>query len=249
MTPSFTALCSDFYINQKLALKMDLPAARETVLDMCDRIRKQQPHMERFLRYDGEYALESTEAASRYSWMALRQTSVRSGWVNPESLDEAYALHKLILEVAPYYLSISPLDVDYLELVYGFDLEAGDNRNEVIFDALLSDSPLAGLVDAHSEPLLDVQPFVGFALDSSTDTQCFVEVKSRVRPADVGTAIFSDEPISVYLTVRYYGSLPTIEDFQTTFDRLSRHAESLADDRVIPHVVMPIRNAIVSRPG
>ena len=39
MTTSYGALCSDFYINQKFALKMDLPTARETVLDLFDRIR------------------------------------------------------------------------------------------------------------------------------------------------------------------------------------------------------------------
>ena len=59
---SLGALCTDFYVNQKLALKLDLPSARETVLDMFDRIRKELPNMDRFRRYDGELALESAEA-------------------------------------------------------------------------------------------------------------------------------------------------------------------------------------------
>ena len=124
MVNSIGALCTDFYVNQKLGLKMDLPTARETVLDMFDRIRKELPNMDRFRRYKGELALESPELDSQYNWLALDRTSVRSGWVNPESLAEAYRLHRLILEVAPYFLSISPLDVEFVELVFGFDLEA-----------------------------------------------------------------------------------------------------------------------------
>ena len=37
---TFVALCSDFYVNQKLALKMDLPSERETILHFFDRVRK-----------------------------------------------------------------------------------------------------------------------------------------------------------------------------------------------------------------
>jgi len=33
---SLAAICSDFYVNQKLALKLDLPTARESVLDLFD---------------------------------------------------------------------------------------------------------------------------------------------------------------------------------------------------------------------
>lgn len=46
MTESFRALCSDFYVNQKLSVKLELPRGRETVLDMCERIRRQFPSME-----------------------------------------------------------------------------------------------------------------------------------------------------------------------------------------------------------
>ena len=59
MVNSIGALCTDFYVNQKLGLKMDLPTARETVLDMFDRVRKSVPSMDRFRRYEGELSLES----------------------------------------------------------------------------------------------------------------------------------------------------------------------------------------------
>src|SRR5688572_30790611 len=249
MSTSYGAICTDFYVNQKLSLKMDLPSGRETVLDMFDRVRRELPAMDRFRRYDGELALESPEQSSQYSWLALRRTNIRSGWVNPDSLDQAYKLHRLILDVAPYFLSISPIDVEFIELVFGFDLQADRNRNEVVFEALLADSPLAALVDMQSESVVESQPFIGFSLNGNCDLQAFVEIKTRTSTREIAAGRFEEEPISVYLTARQYGSLKTMEDFNKSFGTLAGHIERLAEDRVIPFVVRPIREAIMSRPG
>lgn len=249
MATSYGAICTDFYVNQKLMLKMDLPSSRETVLDMFDRVRRELPGMDRFRRYDGELALESPEQASQYSWLALRRTTIRSGWVNPDSLEQAYKLHRLILDVAPYYLSISPLDVEFIELVYGYDLQAERNRNEIVFEALLADSPLASLVDVNSEAVLESQPFIGFSLNGDCNLQGFVEVKTRTTAKEIASGRFDDEPISVYLTARQYGGLKKIEDFGTAFATLAGHIERLSEERVIPRIIMPIRDAIHSRPG
>lgn len=238
------ALCSDFYVNQKLALKMDLPTARESVLDLFDRVRRELPEMDRFRRYDGELALESPAADAQYNWLALNQTAIRSGWVNPETLEKSYRLHRLLLEVAPYYLSISPIDVEFVELVFGFDIEAETNRNEVVFDALIGDSPLRSLVDMERETVLDAQPFVGFSLSSRGDLQAFIEIKTRTRTREVATGRYSNEPISVYLTVRRYGPFRELSSFADAFGTLAGHAERLAEERVIPYVVVPIREAI-----
>ncbi len=61
MGTEFGVLCSDFYVNQKLALKMDLPTERDTLLHFFDQIRKSHPDMTRFRRYDGELSLESSK--------------------------------------------------------------------------------------------------------------------------------------------------------------------------------------------
>lgn len=249
MTTSFGAICTDFYVNQKISLKLDLPSARDTVLHLFDRIRREMPMMDRFRRYDGELALESGEEDAEYCWTALRQTSVRSGWVNPASLPRAYRLHQLILEIAPCFLSISPLDVEYQELVFGFDLEAPVNRNEVVFDALWQDSPLRQLVDSERESVMDAQPFLGFSIDAGRGTEAFVEVKTRPKAATAPVEMPDDGPISVFLTVRRHGPLRSMDELGTSFGLLAGHAERLAEDRVIPHVVMPIRDTILSRPG
>ncbi len=254
MATSFSALCTDFYINQKLALKMDLPTGRETVLDLFDRIRKFRPTMNRFRRFEGELALESTSSAGQYDWVALRQTAARSGTVNPESLAQAYQLHRMLLEVAPFYLSISPLDVDYLELMFGFDLEAPGNHDDIVYEALLAATPLGRVVDADRLIALDVQPFFTFALDPERQVQVNFEVKTRSGesepgedsppPADSGGG---DEPISVFLSLRRVGPIEHIEELPSIFETLAATAEEIAHDRVIPHLLMPISKAISSR--
>lgn len=244
VAPNFSSLCSDFYVNQKLGLKLDLPDRREPVLDMFDRLRREFPRLERFRRFEGEISLESAETEREYAWVAMRQTSLRSGAVNPTSLEDAYSLHKRILEVSPYFLSISPIDVDHLELVFGFDFEADEARDEIIFDALYADSPLADLIDRQQDSLVDVQPSIGVSLSLSGDLQASFEVRSRPRP-DMPSS--ETDPISIFLTVRKTGGVKAIEDLGTVFASLCGHAERLAEHRVIPHLVVPIRNTILAR--
>lgn len=244
-TPQFGALCHDFYVNQKLTLKLDLPDRRETVLDMFDRLRRDFPRLDRFRRFDGELALETAELEREFTWVAMRQTSLRSGTVNPSSLEDAYGLHKRILEIAPYYLSISPIDIDSLELIFGFDLETEAPRDEIIFDALVADSPLAALVDRQQDSLVDVQPCLGISLTEAGDLTASFEVKSRPR-SDAGTS--ESDPISIFLTVRRHGGVRSLGELSTIFASLCGHAERLAEHRVIPHLVVPIRNAILARP-
>jgi hypothetical protein len=247
MATSFGALCTDFYVNQKLALKMDLPSDRETILHMFDRVRKTIPSMDRFRRYDGELALESVRRDPEYAWMALRRTSIRTGHVNPASMAEAYRLHRLILEVAPYHLTISPLDVDYVELMYGFDLECRGDHDEVVFEALFADGPVANLMTGSHTRVVDVQPVFGLSLSKKGDLQAYFEVKTRHRNRrGFSGSRFRNEPISILLTVRKYGPIDQIDDLKGIFDLLAHHVETLAAERAVPNLVAPIARQITS---
>ncbi len=253
MSESYGALCSDFYVNQRLNLKMDLPTNRETVLGMFDRVRRDFPGMDRFRRLSSELALESDPTAGQQHWIALRRNHLRTGVVNAPSPQEAYALHRLALETAPYYLSISPLDVDYLELLYGFDLLAAGNHDLIVQEALFADSPLGRMLDVHGTRALDCQPVFGIALDDAAELQAFFEVKTRT-PGGPGSPTWrgesnsdvAPEPISVYLTLRRYGSVKDVAELKTIFSQLAKHGENYLEGRVVPNLIMPIREAIAS---
>jgi len=244
MMNSFGTLCSDFYVNQKISLSLDMPKMKETASELFDRVRREIPEFERIRPFDNELALETAEIDGRYQWIGLRAQSISSGVVNPVELDDAYKLHRLLLELAPYYLSLTPLDVEYIELIFGFDLPAQENRNAVVMQSLLANTPLASLADEGMETLLDVQPRIGFALNEACDLQAFVEVKTRTTAAEAATQVFQDEPISVFLTVRRNGPLHTVDEFVSTFGRLAGHIEHIAEHRVIPDVVIPLHQAI-----
>lgn len=246
MATSYGALCTDFYINQKLALKMDLPSDRETVLHFFDLIRRAMPSMHRFRRYDGELALESSRRDAEYKWLALRRTTVRSGHVNPQSLAEAYQFNQLMLEFAPHHLTISPLDVDYLELMFGFDLECKDNHDEVVFDALYENTPLGKSLTLGGKKMLDVQPVFGVNLTESGDMQGYFEVKTRRRSRRGSARASRHEPISIFLTVRKYGPVDSVEDLREHFDTLASHCENLANERLVPGLLTPIARHITS---
>src|SRR5262249_18534916 len=159
-------------------------------------------------------ALETAELDRQFTWVAMRQTSVRSGSVNPGSLEDAYALHTRILEVAPYYLSINALDVDSLELVYGFDFETSAPRDEIIFEALLAASPLAELVDRQQDHLVDVQPSLSVGITESGDVTATFEVKSRAGRHDRMPLTSDEDPISVFLTVRRQGPIRALDELR-----------------------------------
>lgn len=253
MSESYGALCNDFYVNQRLNLKMDLPSSRETILAMFDRVRREFPHMDRFRRFSNELALESdgpeSPSGSPQQWLAMRRTSVRSGSVNPPAPKDAYKLHKLVLEIAPYFLSISPLDVDYVELLYGFDLLAAGNHDAIVFDALMAGpraSPLASLVDVRGAVPIDCQPLIGVSLNEACDLQAQFEVKTRTPTRAVKRGEFEAQPISVYLTLRKYGAVADVSELKDTFATLSKRGEDLLEHRVVPNLLLPIREAIAS---
>jgi hypothetical protein len=247
MSDSFRALCSDFYINQKLAVKMELPRGRDTVLDLFERVRKQFPSMSAFRRYREELALESPQNEGAHRWLAVRSNNVRSGVVNPAEASEGYSLHKHVLEAAPFFLNISPLDVDYLELLYGFDLAAGGNHDAIVYEALLPGSPLAQLADLPGGVPVDCQPLLGMRMAGREDTEIYFEVKTRAgtnsgfREPDAPA-----EPISVYLTLRRFGTVTDVKELTQTLQSLSQLGEELVESRVVPTLLVPIRDAIAS---
>lgn len=274
MASEYAALVNDVYVNQRVNLKMDLSMKRDTVLAMFDRVRREMPGMDRFKRYTNELALESrtdpeggdgeapedagrgTEngAAGGQRWLAIRKTSVRTGSVNPESLSEGYKLHRLVLDLAPYFLDITPLDIDHIELLYGFDLLAAGNHDAIVYGALLAGSPLAALVEgggkgerAERVPV-DCQPLLGVALNETHDLQAHFEVKTRGSSRQKGGE-GREEPISVYLVVRKYGPFKDVKALPEILRQLVNQGEELLDTCVVPRLLLPLRDAIASGPG
>ena len=245
MATSFGALCTDFYINQKLALKLDLPKNRETILGFFDRMKRSLPEMNRLRRYEGELALESTRRDARYKWLALCKNSIRAGHVNMETMEESYEFHKLVLELCPHFLTISEIDIDHLEVMFGFDIECEGNHDEIIYNALYAGSPLAGLLEHGNQgDILDVQPTLSSTLSERGDVQVTYEIKSRQKSRRGSSRAYRDQPLSVFLTMRQFGPIDDIRSLPKLFGDLTGYAEKLAMDKLVPQIIQPLMQHI-----
>lgn len=243
MSDSYRALCSDHYVNQKLNLKLDLPRDRQTTLDLFDRVRREFPAMDQVRRYRDELALESRSEGANHQWLAIRSNNIRSGSVNPETLDLAYRFHMYIVEASPYFLSISPLDVDYIELLFGFDLLASGNHNEIVHQALIAETPLGQIFDLPGAVPIDCQPVFGIALRDPQQLEVCFEVKTRAGARGRAPEAHA-EPISVYLTLRKYGPVAVLKDLPDILRIMADRGEELVESRVLPCLIAPIRRVI-----
>ena len=251
MSLSFGAHCDDFHVATRLFLKLDLGLQRETVLHFFDSIRREFPALRKLRRReDGALMLEEDggeDGARR--WIRLDESTIRLGHHNPPSPAEAERLGQVVLEMAPYHLTLGMLDYDHLEVVYEFDLEYRGNHDQLVADALFADSPLAGLLrhdDIHHT--IDVQPFLGVATSEQCDTQIYVEIKSRTSTYEVRTGQFDAQPLSIFLTVRRYWGFTDTDSLRDVHRELTSMADAWASDRLVPLVVNPLAQAIASRP-
>jgi hypothetical protein len=254
MKADLGAHCDDFYTSSRLFLKLDLPLERETVLHFFDRIRREYPTMRRFRRReDGALVLEENEGEGRDGqpkrWLRLEPGSLRFGYFAPPSADDYRAFANSILETAPYHLTLSELDVDYLELVYGFDLVYAGNHDRLVAETLYADHPFASLLlGQEAVHTIDCQPSFGITLNGNCDTQAYLEVKSRTTTFEVRTGEFDDQLLSVYLTIRRYWGFCDQPELAKAYLQLAEIGEDLAARRVVPLVVNPLAHAIASRP-
>jgi len=247
MATSYGALCRDFYVNQKVALKMDLPYGRETILHLFDQVRKAVPTMRNFRRLNSEFLLESSRRELEYQWLGLRQQCIATGHVNPDSMQAAIDFHRMILEQSPYNLTISPIDIDYLELMFGFDLECDANHDAIVFEALFADSPMGALLDGlPASQVMDVQPVFGAQISDDGETQAYFEVKTRQKSRRGKAGRYKHEPISILLTMRTYSPIEQIKDLPDILTALSEKADTLATDRLVPNLLVPIARQITS---
>ena len=63
-----------------------------------------------------------------------------------------------MLEQAPFQLGISPVEIDYLDILFGFDLSFTGNHDEIIAESLLVDSPLGCITEEHGAKVHVVAP-------------------------------------------------------------------------------------------
>ncbi|MBS0264352.1 MAG: hypothetical protein JSS02_20615 [Planctomycetes bacterium] len=244
----YSSLADDFYCNMNLNTEMALPAARETILGFFERVQKTYPTMRNFYTRDsGDFVLEEDKEHGNYRWISIESRRVCSGYVNPPSIDAAMEQHKLVLELIPYMLSVSPLDCEALDCMMGFDFSYRGNHDALVAEALGASSALDGLIDLPGSQVINFEPSMTVALDDACRLQARLMVETRTNAYHVRRSEYPEEQISVYFTLRQYGSLPPGFSFEQTLDKLREHNERLMNQFVVDQVLRPLQQAISAK--
>ncbi len=248
MSNVYNTVCDDFYVNLRVGTQMNLPHQRETLLHFCEQIQKSYPDMTRFRRNEqNEYTLEEDRERDSYRWLSIESQRLACGHVNPTDVAEALKLHATVLDHAPYALGLSSVEIDYIDLLFGFDLEYAGNHDEIVAESMFGDSPLSSILEEPGAKAMDFQPTITVALTEDCRMQARIDVVTRTNSYQVRTGDYSSDVISVYLIVRRFWGDRVKETYEELLRVLADKAEDLAQKYVIPRVVQPIRAAIGTR--
>ena len=244
----YSSLADDFYCNMNLSTEMSLPAARETILGFFERIQKSYPSMRNFYTRDnGDFVLEEDKEQGHQRWLSLEPKRVCSGFLNPDDIGSAMEQHALVLQLLPYMLSVSPLDCEALDCMMGFDFSYSGNHDHLVAEVLGTDSAVESLLSVPNCQVLNFEPAITISLEESCRRQARLMIETRTNAYQVRRGEFSDDQISVYFTVRQYGSLDTETSFEETLKELRTQCEQLLEQYVIDHVLRPLAQAIATR--
>lgn len=241
----FSTLAHEFYVNMHLNTEMPLPNSRETLLDFFGRVQKSFPTMRNFYtRENGDYVLEEDKDHPQHRWLSMEARRICSGVVNPEKTEVAEEQHRLILDLVPFMLSVSPLDCEALDYMMGFDFIYRGNHDAVVARALGTSSAMEGLLDIPGAAVLNYEPAITISLEESCRTQARLMVETRTNAYHVRRGSFPEEHISVYFTVRQYGSMEHDASFADRLSQLRQQCEELLDRHVVDQVLIPLSQAI-----
>ncbi len=245
---NFDVACDDFFVNINLHTTMTLPTGRETVLHFCEAAQKQFPGMTNFFRRDsGDQVLESDRDEGQYQWLELQSNGLLSGHFNPSDIEAARKFHAWMLQRSIYHLGISGLDIECLDVLFGFNLDYDGNRDEIVAQALLESSPLTSLLHEQAPSrMLECEPSFVFSLNEDCTMQARVAVETRCDSYQVRTGRYDHEPISVYLTIRQSPRPGELPDQLEWFSKQCDLCEDIANRIIIPQVVQPIATAIAT---
>lgn len=245
---SYNALCDDWYVNMHLNTEMDLPGSRETILHFFEQLQKRYPTMRNFYtRERGEFVLEEDKDQGSYRWCTIEPRRVCSGHVNPERAEAALVQHGQVLELVPYSLSVSPLDCEALDLLYGFDFTYRGNHNALVAEALGSHPALERLLEFPDAKIINCEPSLTMAFDDECRLQIRVSVETRTNAYQIRTGDYPEEQLSVYVTARQYGSLTADQKFGEILAKLNSLCREVIDGHIVDNVLRPLARTIACK--
>ncbi|MEM6688691.1 MAG: hypothetical protein AAF664_04635 [Planctomycetota bacterium] len=250
--------CSDeFYFNTALATEMPLNTERVGVMHFFEQIRRRFPEIQHFYRREGaEHVLEQERRGQEMARnVGLETKRLTTSIVSGESLDDLLLLPGFVYDRAPYDLAASLIDVESLAVTFGFDLMYRGNHNDLLAEVIGMPAGMQNFLGEPSSPGssagtirgITYEPSLQFAVDEDCRTQARISFETRTGAFHVRTEEYAEEPISVYLTIRRYGSLATDQSFVGEVERLAHLGFEWCRDRLVGSVLQPLKETIAIR--
>jgi hypothetical protein len=197
-----------------------------------------------YCRDKRDYVLEEDKDQGRYRWAAVESKRLCSGQVNPPSVEAAIDQHRLVLDLAPAYLSVSPLDCEALDVLFGFDFAYRGNHNALLAEALGVGPAFDRVGEMPGGRVINYEPSLTMSLDEDCRVQVRVSTETRTNAFQVRTGDFNEEQLSVYVTARQYGSLDHDMTYVEALDRLARLGREVVDACVVEQILKPLARTI-----
>ncbi|WP_435017613.1 hypothetical protein TA3x_005231 [Tundrisphaera sp. TA3] len=244
----FRSDADEFTLSVNLNTEMELPTSRDTVLHFFEQMKKRFPDLRNFYtREGGELVLEGDKEQDSYRCLAIEPRRLCSGHVDPATMEDAYAQHELVLELAPHLLTISVLDCEALDVMFGYDFNFEGPHDEVVAEALNLGPSFESLMEVPGARVLNFEPSVTLALDPGCRLQARLSIETRTNAFQVRTGEFGDDQISVYFTIRQYWGNGPDQSFLDSFRHQRAIGEEIVSQHVIPRVIRPLAAAIAAR--
>ena len=106
---------------------------------------------------------------------------------------------------------------------------------------------MEGMLDVSGSRVLNFEPTITVSLDDSCRLQARLMVETRTNPYQVRRDEFPEDQITVYFTVRQYGSLDPEVSYEEKLDQLRLRCDELMESYVINQVLRPLQQAISTR--
>lgn len=242
----FDDVADDFFVNLNLQTTLALPTNRETILHFFEAVQKEFPAMTNFAHGEGgEHVLEGDRDSGNYQWLEVQTRRLIAGYFNPPTPDHGYRQHRWLLDRSTYFLGVSGLDIECLDVLFGFNLDFNGNRDAIVSQALLGNSPLAGFA-ADIGRSLECEPSLVVSLDEACSLQARLSVETRSNSYQVRTGNYEDDPITVYLTIRQYPRPGQVIKLQESFNAQCEYCQDIARRIVVPNILQPISDAIAA---
>ena len=249
MSNSYAALCDEFYINMRLGTQMKMATDRATIIAFFERMQRLYPNMVNFHQDSrhSESSIEENRDGNAYRWLSLEANRLSSGYLNPDNPQDAYKYNKSVLETVPYYLAISAIDLDYLDVLWGFDYQCKGNHHELIAEALLGNSPFGKMMETQNARGINFEASGIVSLSEDARTHARVWVEPRTTPAQVRSGDYPEEMLSVYVIVRQWSGGRKLPELHEVHTQLIELGEKFVDEHVLNGFLSPIRDAIARR--